>query len=247
MSHYETFYQLHHQPGPFMLANAWNAKSARMIEAAGFPAIATSSGAIADSLGYPDGEQIPFSESLYIIRRIKAATNLPLTVDFERGYSADLTEINDHIQQLLDIGVVGINIEDAEGETIYLKKLESIKNYIVKTGQQLFINARTDVFLQKLPEPLKNVISRAELYQNAGADGLFVTGTGDATIIKEISSAVSLPLNIVGNAGLATVEALANCGVKRISMAVLAYRSAYRHLEQTFKEVNTSQSLTPLF
>ncbi|MGF7037751.1 isocitrate lyase/PEP mutase family protein [Mucilaginibacter lappiensis] len=247
MDHYETFYELHHQPAPFLLANAWNAKSAKLIEAGGFPAVATSSGAIADSLGYADGEQIPFTELLYVIQRIKSAINIPLSVDFERGYSHDLAVINDHIQQLLDTGIAGVNIEDAEGEAVYLRKLESIKNYLVKTGQQLFINARTDAFLQKLPEPMETVIRRAKLYQEAGADGLFVTGVGDPSIIKTITSTVSLPVNIVGNPNLASVEALGNAGVKRISTAVLIYRSAYRHLEQTLAAINTSQTLTPLF
>src|ERR1700748_257130 len=102
MTSYEIFYQLHQQPGPFLLPNAWNAKSAKLMEAAGFPAIATSSGAIADSLGYPDGEQIPFNELLYIIKRIKASITVPLTVDFERGYSSGVSQVNEHIQQLLD-------------------------------------------------------------------------------------------------------------------------------------------------
>ena len=217
------------------------------MEAAGFPAIATSSGAIAGSLGYPDGEQIPFDELVYIVKRIKACTTAPLTVDFERGYSNDLSVINQCIQQLLDLGAAGINIEDAEGETTYLKKLDSIKNYLTKTGQHLFINARTDVFLQKLPEPTETVIRKAKLYSDAGADGLFVTGIGDAAVIKEITSAVTLPVNIVGNPKLATVEALGNLGVKRISMAVIPYRATYNRLEQMLNEVHNSASLTTLF
>ncbi|MDR6941399.1 isocitrate lyase/PEP mutase family protein [Mucilaginibacter pocheonensis] len=247
MSLYETFYQLHYQAFPFLLPNAWNAKSAKLIEAAGYPAVATSSGAIADSLGYPDGEKIPFEELLYIIRRIKASISIPLSVDFERGYSDDLAVINNHIQQLLDLGVAAINLEDAEGKAVYLRKLTGIKNYLIKTGQQLFINARTDAFLQKLPEPLDTVIRRAKLYQEAGADSLFVTGIGDSAVIKEITAAVSLPVNIVGNPKLATVESLGNAGVKRISMAVLVYRATYRNLEETLTAVNNTQSLTPLF
>jgi 2-methylisocitrate lyase-like PEP mutase family enzyme len=247
MTHYQTFYELHHQPTPFLLANAWNAKSARLIQAAGFKAIGTSSGAIADSMGYADGEQIPFEELFYIIQRIEASTDLPLSVDFERGYSDELSNINTHIQQLLDVGVVGINLEDAQGEDIYLHKLQGIKNYLAKTNQQLFINARTDVYLQKLPSPFETVIRRAGLYRDAGADGLFVTGIGDATVIKQISSAVSLPVNVVGNPQIASVEALANAGVKRISMAVFPYRATYSHLEQAITQVNTSQSLAPLF
>ncbi|XZF16535.1 isocitrate lyase/PEP mutase family protein [Chitinophagaceae bacterium MMS25-I14] len=247
MTSYEAFQLLHQQDKPLLLANAWNVKSARLIEAAGFSAIATSSGAISDSLGYPDGEQIPFVELLYIIQRIKACTSIPLSVDFERGYSSDLSVINEYIQQLLDVGVVGINIEDAEGEDIFVHKLASIKSYLVKTGQQLFLNARTDVFLQKLPGPTETVIRRAKLYQDAGANGLFVTGVGDPAIIKAITSAVSLPVNVVGNPNLATVEALSEAGVKRISMAVIPYRATYRYLEQTLNEVNHSRSLTPLF
>lgn len=95
------------------MANAWNVKSAQLIEAHGYAAIATSSGAIADSLGYPDGEKIPFGELLYVIQRIAACTSIPLSVDLERGYTDDLNELNDHIQKLIDIGVAGINPEDA--------------------------------------------------------------------------------------------------------------------------------------
>lgn len=247
MTAYETFYQLHHQPEAFLLPNAWNAKSAKLIAAAGFPAIVTSSGAISDSLGYPDGEQIPFAELLYIIKRIKASTTIPLTVDFERGYSSDPNTIHDHLQQLLDVGIVGINIEDNEGEEIYLRKLSSIKNYLSQTNQQLFINARCDAFLQKLPEPLDTVIRRATLYKNAGADGLFVTGIGDLEIIKQITVSTALPVNIVGNPNLATVETLTKLGVKRISTAVLPYRATYRHLEQTLTSLQNSRSLTSLF
>ena len=162
-----------------MLANAWNVKSAQVIEKAGYAAIGTSSGAIADSLGYKDGEQIPFDDLLYVVKRIGACVRLPLTVDFERGYTQDLATLQVHVQRLLDIGVAGINLEDAEGEEIYLRKLFCIKNYLVKTGQQLFINARTDGFLLKLDAPLETTLRRAKLYQDAGADGLFVTGVAD--------------------------------------------------------------------
>jgi len=247
MTPYQTFFELHHQASPFLIANAWNAKSAQLIQAVGFAAVATSSGAIADSLGYADGEKIPFEELLYIVKRIKASIDIPLSVDFERGYSADLTVISEHIQHLLDIGVVGINIEDTEGGDVYLRKLNGIKNYLAKTSQQLFINARTDVFLQKLPQPLETVINRAKLYYEAGADGLFVTGIGDPAVINEITSNVSLPVNIVGNPALASVEALGNIGVKRISMAVIPYRATYNYLKQVTESIITTQSLAPLF
>jgi 2-methylisocitrate lyase-like PEP mutase family enzyme len=247
MTDYEKFRQLHHQSTPLILANVWNAKSAQITESSGFKAVATSSGAIAESLGYKDGEHIPFAELIYIVERIKACVSIPLSVDMERGYTDDLKLLNEHIQELIDIGAVGINLEDAQGEDIYLKKLNSIKNYLSKTNQQLFINARTDAFLQKFPSPLETTIKRAELYKEAGADGLFVTGVQDTKIIREIVSSTILPVNVVNAGKTLTLPALADCGVKRISMAVLLYKATYKKVEMMVKEILEKQSFEPLF
>jgi 2-methylisocitrate lyase-like PEP mutase family enzyme len=247
MNNYETFFQLHHQEEPFIIANAWNVKSAKLIEDNGYKAIATSSGAIANSLGYEDGEKIPFNELLYIVQRIRSCTSIPLSVDFERGYTNDLTTLNDNIQQLIETGVVGINLEDSQGEEIYLKKLSSIKNYLVKTGQQLFVNARTDGFLQKIDAPLERTFERAKMYKDAGADGLFVTGVQDTAIIKEIAATVTLPVNVVGTPKLSSVKTLSGCGVKRISMAVFLYNATYKQLENVIKEIKAEESFAPLF
>ena len=247
MNNYEKFYQLHHQEKPLIIANAWNVRSAQIIEKAGYDAMATSSGAIADSLGYADGEKIHFNELLYIIKRIRSGTSIPLSVDLERGYTNDPDQLNEHIQKLIDIGVAGINLEDAQGEDIYLKKLNSIKNYLTKTNQQLFINARTDVFLQKLEAPLETTLKRAELYGAAGAEGLFVTGVRDQAIIKAITAAVSLPVNVVGVPELASVRALTESGVKRISMAAFLYRAAYNQLDKIAGDIRSAQSFKPLF
>jgi 2-methylisocitrate lyase-like PEP mutase family enzyme len=247
MTDYEIFHQLHYQSQPLILANVWNAKSAQIAENSGFKAVATSSGAIAESLGYKDGENIPFSEMLYIVQRIRASIAIPLSVDMERGYTNDLSVLNEHIQKLIDIGIVGINLEDAQGEDVYLKKLNSIKNYLAKTGQQLFINARTDGFLQKLPLPLETTIKRARLYKDAGADGLFVTGVQDIEIIKEIVTSTVLPVNVVNAGRNVSISTLTDCGVKRISMAVLLYKATYKKLEVMTKEILENQSLEALF
>jgi 2-methylisocitrate lyase-like PEP mutase family enzyme len=243
MTNYDRFHQLHHQPKTLILPNVWNVKSARIIEASGFEAMGTSSGAISDSLGYKDGEQIPFDELLYVLKRIKASTAIPLSVDLERGYTDDLESLNKHIEQLLEIGVAGINLEDTQGEDIYLKKLNSIKNYLLKTNQQLFINARTDGFLQKLESPLEITLRRAKLYQDAGADGLFVTGVQDTEIIKTITSATTMPVNVVGHPKIS----LAESGVKRVSMAVLLYKATYTKMETMAKDIFNKQSLESLF
>jgi len=246
MNHYEAFYKLHHQDKPFIIANAWNVKSAQLIENNGYAAVATSSGAIAGSLGYDDGEKIPFPELLYMVKRIKACVHIPLSVDFERGYADSLDKLTDHVQQLIDAGVAGINLEDSQGEELYLKKLASIKNHLEKRNQQLFINARTDAFLLKLPSPLETVLRRAKLYQEAGADGLFVTALRDASIIKSITDATTLPVNVVAGPGLSSVAALSDCGVRRISMAVLLYKATYQYTEKLLHAVNATQSFEPL-
>jgi 2-methylisocitrate lyase-like PEP mutase family enzyme len=247
MDLYQTFYNLHHQSRPLVVGNAWNAKSAQIIEKAGFDAIATSSGAIADSLGYKDGEQIPFEEMLYMVKRIKSVINIPLSVDVERGYTNDFEALTGNVQKIIDLGAVGINIEDHQGEGIYLKKLSTISSYLKHTKQQLFINARTDVFLQKLPDPTKTVIARAKLYKAAGADGLFVTGVQDVGIIKEIVSAVDLPVNVVGVSSIADVQLLANCGVKRISMADILYSASYKKISEMVTAIKSENSLTRLY
>jgi 2-methylisocitrate lyase-like PEP mutase family enzyme len=243
---FDTFYQAHHQSKPLLIANAWNVKSALIIQNAGYDAIATSSGAIADSLGYKDGEVIPFSELLYIIKRIKACTTIPLSVDLERGYAKEMETLTDNIQHLIDHGVAGINIEDAEGEERYLQKLICIKEYLHQTNQELFINARTDAFLLKLPSPLETTLARIKRYKDAGVDGVFVTGIQDTAIISEICSSTDLPVNVVGVAKLSSIEALAECGVRRISMAGLLYNATYSKMNGMVKTILNEQSLASL-
>lgn len=212
-----------------------------------FNSIATTSGAIAESLGYKDEEQIPFEELFYVVQRIKSCTSIPISVDLERGYTNDAEVLTAQIQQLIDIGVSGINLEDAQGENIYLKKLDAIKNYLLKTGQQLFLNARTDVFLQKLELPLETTLRRAKLYQDARADGLFVTAVPDLETIRKIVQATTLPVNVVGLAKLYSVADLAASGVKRISMAVFLYKAAYNQLETLANEIIKERSTGVLF
>lgn len=243
---FEKFHQLHYRPKPFIIPNVWNAKSAQFVEAAGFNAMATSSGAIADSLGYKDGEQIPFAELMYVIKRIRAVTSVPLSVDFERGYTNDLSLLNEHVQTLIDTGISGINIEDTQGVDIYLQKLNSIRAYLENTGQQLFINARTDVYAQKLPSPLETVIERAKLYEQAGANGLFVIAINDAAAISKIVSSTTLPVHVVSTPAI-SIRTLEDCGVKRISMAVQLYRSTYNNLEKVIKEVAKTRSFDAMF
>src|SRR5258708_12200262 len=122
-----------------------------------------------------------------------------------------------------------------------------IKNHFEKTNQKLFINARTDGFLQKVESPLETTIKRAKLYQNVGADGLFVTAVSDTATIKEIALSTTLPLNVVGTPKLSSIKTLSECGVRRISMAVFLYKPTYNRLTNLLKKIITQQSFKPRF
>ncbi|WP_276372867.1 isocitrate lyase/phosphoenolpyruvate mutase family protein [Chryseolinea sp. H1M3-3] len=164
-------------------------------------------------------------------------------MDIERGYTQDLETLKAYIQKIIDLGVVGINIEDTEGEEVYLNKLFCIKNYLDKTRQKLFINARTDAFLLNLPSPLETTIKRARMYEDAGADGLFVTGIQSTDVVKEIVTATSLPVNVIGISKFTSISSLTVCGVKRISMAGLLYKATYTEMEEIAKGVFVEEHL----
>ena len=247
MNNYENFYQLHQQKTPLLLANAWNAKSAQLIEKNGYKAIATSSAAIANSLGYEDGEKISFGELFYVLQRIISCINIPLSVDMETGYSNNISEVISNIEKLIEAGVVGINLEDSQGTALFLKKLSGIKNHLAKNNMQLFINARTDSFLLNLPSPLEETLKRLKPYEDAGADGIFVPFIKDTDVIKKITASTTLPVNVLCMPSLTSIESLAECGVRRISMGNFLFKAHYNHLDTLIKNINTHQSFSPLF
>lgn len=247
MNNYENFYQLHQQNEPLILANAWNASSARIFEKMGFKAVATSSAAIANSLGYDDGEKISFGEMFYVVERILSGISIPLSVDIETGYSQDVSEVTGNIQKLHDIGVVGINLEDSQGKEVFIKKLSSIKNHLEKNNLKLFVNARTDSFLLNLPSPLEKTLERLNPYQEAGADGIFVPFIRKPEDIKKVTAATSLPVNVLCMPDLTSVKTMAECGVRRISMGNFLFKANYNHLETLLEEINNRQSFSPLF
>ncbi|WP_160710895.1 isocitrate lyase/PEP mutase family protein [Chitinophaga solisilvae] len=233
MSAYEKFKALHHAEEPLLLCNVWNAASAKIIQEKGFPALATSSSAVADTMGYTDGENIPFPELLQVTERIVKSVDVPVSADIETGYSSDIDGLLRNIDQLLRIGVVGINLEDAAvGESRilppaadFVKKLSAIRTHLSATGKQLFINARTDTFLLKLPNALEETLIRARIYEEAGADSLFVPFIHNEEDIRQVVNATSLPVNVLAMPQLPSYARLKDLGVKRISMGGSMYWS----------------------
>jgi 2-methylisocitrate lyase-like PEP mutase family enzyme len=221
-----------HAPGNILvLPNAWDAASAAAADAAGAGAIATSSAAVAWTNGYGDGEKMPREVALNAARAVLRVTGLPVTVDSEAGYSADPGEVAAHVLALIEIGAAGINIEDGRGDPDLLAaKIRAIKAAARDKSADIFVNARTDVYLANLvPDDAKRAetIRRGLLYREAGADGFFPALVSDLGAIKAIADAVDLPLNVLVMKGLAPVAQLKDAGARRVSAGALIARAAY--------------------
>lgn len=235
------FASLHVKGNPLRLYNAWDAGSARSIAAAGAPAIATSSWAVAEAQGYRDGEDLPMDVALQLIARMAQATDLPLTADFEGGYSDDDATLAANIARVIDLGVVGINFEDrvVKGKGLYdparqARRIAAIREAAARKGVALFINARTDLFLGQGNDPATvtpEALARGEAYAAAGASGFFIPGLTDAALIGRICAGVALPVNVMVMTGLPAHAELARLGVARISHGAQPYIQAMQALQ----------------
>jgi 2-methylisocitrate lyase-like PEP mutase family enzyme len=218
----ERFAALHHGPGILVLANAWDAASARMFEVAGARAVATTSAGCANALGYRDGEAMPLDDLLFLVRRIVATVDIPVTVDLETGFGATPADVAKSVTAVLDAGGVGINIEDADQPPASLvARIEEIREVAARRDVPLFVNARTDVYLRGLVAPEKRydeTIRRLRAYQKAGADGLFVPGLVEAATIKRLTADVDRPVNVLAFAGVPPAGELERLGVARVSV-----------------------------
>lgn len=249
------FKTLHNQDTPLLIGNVWDVPSAKIAEKLNFQAIGTSSSAIATLLGYNDGEEIEFSELAYFVKRIALNTNLPLSVDFESGFSRKPKEIMNHIKRLVDIGVVGINIEDSIvrrkrlllDSDDFAQTLTEIKEYLEKENIEVFLNVRTDTFILLQENVIEETIKRVQLYQNAGANGIFIPCIEKETDIKNIVDSTNLPINVMCMPNLPDFETLAELGVKRISMGDFLFDNMYGQFEETIKTVLNQNSFKSIF
>jgi len=217
----QIFHSLHKQKDILILPNAWDAGSAKVIEDAGAKAIATSSAGVAWALGYRDGDVLPPRMLADLTARITDVIRIPLSVDFEGGYTKNPAKVAENLKPIIDAGAVGINIEDGEGSPkLLVKKIEKARKAAESAGVNLFINARTDVYLAEIGSPESRVgetIDRAARYRDAGADGIFVPGLCEPSAIKAIVSEVKMPVNVMAYPGLPPAKELKKLGVKRLS------------------------------
>jgi len=236
------FAELHVKGTPMLLYNAWDAGSAKAILAAGAKAIATSSWSVAAAQGYGDGEVIPIELAEQIVGRIAATVDIPVTVDFEGGYSEDDGELAANISRLLDLGVIGINFEDriVKGSGLYsldrqARRIAAIRKAAEQKGIDLFINARTDVFFEHgedAAQAVSEALDRAKAYAAVGASGFFVPDLVDDALIGQICEGVSLPVNVMVMDGVPSNARLSELGVARISYGPIPYIRAMKALGQ---------------
>ena len=230
------FTRLHVKGSPLILYNAWDAGSAKAIVQAGAKVIATSSWAVADAQGYDDGEKIPKTQVEEIVAGIVEAVPVPVTVDFEGGYSDDDSELTKNVAKLLHVGVIGINFEDriVQGTGLYetdrqARRIAAIRKAAQGKAVDLFINARTDLFLGSKGDPAKYVdeaIERAKAYADAGASGFFIPGLLKEPLIEHIVENVTLPVNVMYMVGAPSNARLAKLGVSRVSYGAEPYARA---------------------
>lgn len=228
-----TFGDLHVPGDPVLLYNVWDAGSASAVVDAGASAVATSSWSVSEAQGYHDGERIPLDFALQIIARIAATVDVPVSADFEGGYSDDNGELADNIARLLDTGVVGINFEDqvVGGSELYgidrqAARINTIRAAADRHGVDLFINARTDLFLGKgndPPDVVDEAIDRAKAYAQAGASSFFIPGLQELDLIERIVVGQSLPVAVMIFGGLPLTPTLVGLGVSRISWGNVPY------------------------
>lgn len=245
------FRQLHRGPNVLILPNAWDVASARIFEDAGYPAIATTSAGIAYSLGYPDGQHIPREEMMARIGRIARAVHVPVTADIEAGYGPTVADVAKTTSELIQLGVVGMNLEDGSGDPTHplidfelaIDKIKAARQAAVNVRAQIVINGRTDVYL--LPAgnsdaDYSEALRRLLAFRDAGADCVFAPGLKDAETIGRLAKAVECPLNILAGPGSPSIPELAKLGVARVSVGSGPMRATLGLLRRLAEELKTS-------
>lgn len=229
--------RLHQGPDVLVLPNAWDCASARIFEEAGFPAIATTSAGIANSLGYADGEHIAREEMLAVVRRIAACVTVPVTADLEAGYD----DIGKTAAGMIEGGAVGLNLEDggADPETL-VRKIAAVRQTGADRGIHVVINARTDLYLYNLGDAesrFDRACERLSRYRDAGADCLFVPGVTDEETIRKLVDALRYPINVLATAGLPGLARLRELGIARVSVGSGIARATLGLIQRAAHEI----------
>ena len=240
---------LHRGPRLLVLPNAWDGGTAKLVVEAGFPVVATSSVAVAESLGWADGERTPVDEVFAAIGRITRAVDVPVTADLESGYGLSPVEL---AARLIAAGAVGCNLEDtdhARGGLVppeqHAARVAAVKAAGRAQGVDLVVNARVDVFVRQIGAPEERVPQaqlRANLYAEAGADCVYPILLDDEAAIAEIVRGVPAPVNIMFRPNGPSLARLRELGVARVSYAGGLYRAAMATVKERLAAIGAEAS-----
>jgi 2-methylisocitrate lyase-like PEP mutase family enzyme len=247
----DAFRAMHRGRQILVLPNVWDVASARVVQQAGFGAIATTSAGIAFTQGYPDGQRISRGEMLDVVRRIATGVSIPVTADVEAGYGDRPEDANQTARDVLAAGAVGMNLEDATGDPRrplfeLARQIERVK---AVREVSIVLNARTDVYLLEVGAPEKRydeALRRLAAYRDAGADCVFVPGLRDAETIGRLVKDLQCPVNILAGPGFPPVPELQKLGVARVSVGSAAMRATLGLLRRIAEELNSAGTYATL-
>ena len=225
----ETLRRLHDKPNILVLPNVWDLASARLVELAGFPALATTSSGIAFSLGYPDGQKISRDTMIEVCGRIARRATVPVSADIEAGYGPDPGDTEETVRRCIEAGIVGGNLEDGTHDSkaplcpldLAVARIRAARRAGEAAGVPFVINARTDHYLAggKADESgFAETVRRGKAYREAGADCIFIPGLQDREIIARLVQAIGAPINILARPNGPSVPELKAAGVARLSV-----------------------------
>jgi 2-methylisocitrate lyase-like PEP mutase family enzyme len=255
----ERFRDMHRGPSLLLLPNAWDAISARIFAAAGFPAIATTSGGVAWALGYADGEEAPWNEVVAATARIVRAVPVPVTADIEAGYGDMPQAVANSVAEIIRAGAVGVNLEDGTPRGAApireiadaARRIEAARAAARAAAVPIVINARTDLYLRNIGDPatrFEETVERGKAYLAAGADCVYPIGLRDPDTIGRLVKALAAPVNIMVRAGLPSVAELEALGVARASTAsaiALMAAATTRQIAEELKASGRFDALNP--
>ncbi len=253
----EAFRKMHTEGDVLLLPNVWDVASARIIEEAGFPAIATSSAGVAFAQGFPDGQKISSERMLAVIADIASAVKVPVTADVEAGYGSRPENAARTARGVIEAGAVGLNFEDATGDSAHplfdlqlqVERIRAIREAAESLGVPLVVNARTDVYLLQVGAAATRydeALRRMLAFRDVGADCVFVPGLTDKAIIERFVTDLRCPVNVLAVPGSPSVSDLKAAGVRRISLGSGPMRAALGSLRRLAEELKTQGTFSGL-
>ncbi|MCO6495148.1 MAG: isocitrate lyase/phosphoenolpyruvate mutase family protein [Bacteroidetes bacterium] len=250
----KSFFDLHHSDSMLILPNIWEPVGALLLQEIGYKAVATASAAMAFTNGVLDGEKITLDELIPQIAKIAKSVEIPVSVDFESGFAENNEQLAKNIEALIDIGVVGINIEDSDKKNHSLisaekqiSKIKTIKEVAQKREIPFFINARTDIYIykkEKSPESkLKESIERGLAYKEAGADCFYPIVMKNLEDIQATVESLKMPVNILTLPGIPDLQTLEDIGVARVSLGPSLLKYAVKAMKSLAEQLQNKKGL----